>query len=821
MTHLNHLLLAIALFFLPTTAQAQQKTFNWKSIPMQSGEVSNISVSPVNPDIMYLGVQVNAHSAYKSTDRGKSWKRIHTYDHNKDIAVHPTDHSIVILADSQAVWRSSSAGEGNQRTGQGAHGGPPSSFEQVLTNDNPPGPSETSFSTLAAAPSNPNIWYVATRGSDSASIGRGPFGDGKSQLWRSSDTGKTWTKVNGNLPRTILVIAVDPFNENRLMIGSADGIHESKDAGATTERVSKANHVASIHTLDGATWLAASLNGIYLSEDGGRKWSGTDEGLPDERVQRVTFVRDAPKTAWATTYNGVVRSTDGGRTWSDVSGNLPAKNLQALAADPTNPNLALVTTDTFVFSVRSESRLWRPGQYYRQGTYRTEDGGKTWNRSDDGIMEESLLDVTAHPSRPYEVWAAQQSSRGLYRSRDAGQTWSLSPRLLTHYPMRTVFFPGIPDKIAHTSLHTGEDFGITEDSGVNWKTWSEDTFFNALSRGKSLLDKTQRGANLHLHGLAIDPKNPDIIYVGSVDDPSTMNAKAVKGAHVFKSTDGGKTWKESDEGYEHETATSINDIKIDPQNTDIVYIAMTKKESTSGNGVWKSTNAGESWSRFNTGMPDNASVSTLIIHPESTNKLLAATFEGLYASTNAGESWKLVKSGMFKDIEFDPSNPDTVYTGSGPEESLREWPPAGGGINGIFMSTDFGQNWSEITGNLPSGKITTVSVSSDGKIVYAGVDGHGLYAAIDSSVGAIPIDEKTGLEAGNLDRGGMSEYSEKREPEGKHGGHDPQGPGGPYTRGGPGEPPPWPIRIAIMAFGLIMVGGISYRIYRFIRRRNS
>lgn len=794
---------------------------------MQSGEVSNITVSPVNPDIMFLGVEVNAHSAYKSTDRGKSWRRIHSYDHNKDIAVHPSDPNIVLLADSQHIWRSTSGGEGNQRTGEGARGGPPPSFEQVLKNNSAPGPSESSFSTLAAAPSQPDIWYTAVRGSSNDG-GYGGFGSGKTNLWRSADAGLTWQERPVKSPSTILVLAVDRQNADRLLAGSEDGIYQSLDGGASFERLTKAQHVTALASIDNQLWLAASLDGVLRSTDGGKSWQKANKGLPSPTVLRIALVRDQPTVAWATTIEGVARSTDSGQSWQNVSADLPAKNLQALAVDPTNPNLAIVSTETFMFSVRSENRLFRQGQYYKQGIYRTEDGGKSWTRSDKGLIEENILDVTAHPTRPREVWASQQSSRGLYRSRDAGQSWSLSPHLLTHYPMRTVFFPNEADKLAHTSLHIGEDFGLSDDSGSNWATLSESTFFKALTAGKKLYTEGKRhGANLHLHGLAVDPKNPKIIYVGSVDDPSSFNEKAVKGAHIYKSVDGGKTWQESDDGYDHEYATSINDIKIDPQNTDVLYVGMTKKESTNGNGVWKSVDGAKSWQRANAGMPDNASVSTLIIHPKKSNQLLAATFEGLYRSTDGGANWVRQKSGVFKDIEYDPTNPDIVYTGSGPEGFSQE------GKNGIFVSTDFGENWKDISNNLPSTKVTSVGVSADGKIVYAGTEDFGLFAAYDRSIGTPPADDKTKTELGKQrGQGGPPPDADRR---GEYGG----GPGGGEHGGdrrdgrpffaslfgnerpfGGGEPPIW-FKAIVMLVGLTIVACISLIVRRLRHRHDN
>jgi photosystem II stability/assembly factor-like uncharacterized protein len=531
------------------------------------------------------------------------------------------------------------------------------------------------------------------------------------------------------------VLLVDPRSENRLLAGGFDGIYLSEDGGRTFSRTLSTLSVVSLDTVDGETVLAGGDAGVFRSTDGGKSWGGASAGLPSTSVLRVQLAPSAPAVAWATTTDGVAKSLDGGKTWADASGDparggLPARNLQALAVHPRNPDTVFVATDSFVFSVRVPGKF-RRGQYYRQGLYRTDDGGKTWARSDAGLIEDTLEEITAHPSRPFEVWAMSQSSRGAYRSRDAGQTWSLSPGLLSHYPMRFVFFPNSPNKAALTSLHIEEDFGVTENSGVHWQVLSEQTFFSALNTGASLLDRTRMfGGNLHLHGLAIDPANPNVLYAGSVDDPAPFNPKPLKGSHIFKSMDGGKSWSESDQGYDHAAATSIRDIKIDPKNPRELFVATTAQEAAVGNGIWKSADAGLTWARSNGGMPDSASINVILIHP-ARNILLAGGFAGLWRSTDGGGSWRQVRLGTIWDMEYDPANPDVVYAG---------------GEEGLLRSGDFGLSWGPMPADLPQGGVTALAVNATGRILYVGVRGSGLYVGVDSAVGPIPQDQAIGVE---------------------------------------------------------------------------
>ena len=518
-------------------------------------------------------------------------------------------------------------------------------------------------------------------------------------------------------------------------------------AAPLSPRPVSSRNVAGLDSVDGTTIIAATGEGISRSSDGGNSWALHTEGLPATTVLRVRIARSSPNVVWATTTDGVAQSTDGGITWKDVSGTvsasgLPARNLQALTVHPENPDIALVATDTYNFSVRS-NHLFKSGQYYGQGVYRTEDGGGTWSRSDKGIIEDVLEDITAHPTRPYEVWAGQQASRGFYRSRDAGQSWSLSPSLLTHYPMRFVFFPDSPDKAASTSAHAEEDFGITYDSGINWETTSEQTFFDSVGRGIDLFDATKRqGANLHLHGLAIDPADPQVIYVGSNDDPNEFNPKPLRGSHVFKSTDGGMTWMESDNGYAHDAKTAIHEIKIDLQATNTIYIGTTEHGAITGNGLWKSTDAGGTWFRANNGMPDDATVSVILIHPAQSSVLLAGTEQGIYRSTDGGAVWNQITDGTSRDMEYDPSAPDVVYAGT---------------EDGLFLSRDFGQTWEDISANLPDGSVPALAVNCNGTVVYAGVAsgerGQGIFVSVAPSLSEVPVDNTTGVDYGRPRRG--------------------------------------------------------------------
>ena len=243
-----------------------------------------------------------------------------------------------------------------------------------------------------------------------------------------------------------------------------------------------------------------------------------------------------------------------------------------------------------------------------------------------------------------------------------------------------------------------------------------------MGRGIDLFDPTKRqGSNLHLHGLAIDPLNPQVIYVGSNDDPDEFNPKPLRGSHLFKSIDGGQTWMESDNGFAHDAKTAIHEIKIDPQDANLIYLGTTEHGAITGNGLWKSTDAGGTWTSANNGMEDDSSVYVILIHPQHSNMLLAGTDKGIYSSSDGGASWNPVGAGTTQDMEYDLTDADVVYAGK---------------EDGLFLSKDFGLTWQDISANLPAGSVPALAVNCDGTVVYANVTsntpgrrGYGLFVS--------------------------------------------------------------------------------------------
>ncbi len=758
----KRLLLCLFILFITPVSYAQCQEFiggqcaelRWERAEAKSGEVAEIVIAPNNPDIMYAGFEVNVHSLYKSTDGGKTWRRIDGGDHTKDVAVSPKDPDKVYFAMSESLFTT----DINVRETAGSQaGGRGGEAKAILLSGYSPGPAEQSFSSVEVFEKDDKIIYASVKGG-----GFGPFGETKPKIFKTTDGGNSWAETMPDL-EDVNVINIHPTDHNLIYIGAGDGIYVSKDSGKTLEKLKSTRALGGFISIemqkDNANVIyIASSSEVFKTEDAGTTWKDITGHLKD--IHRVRISGSNPNILYASTFNGVFRSDDYGETWQDKTSNLKAKNIQIVTIHPTNPDIAFVGHSSLWSAVRAELR-YKQALWANNGIFKTTDGGNSWFRSDNGIFEYDLEEVAVSPHRPNEAWVAAPASRGGYKTIDAAHNWRHTQIQTLHYPMRIIYSMQDPDKIYITSWHSGGPFGLSLDGGASWKLTNENEYFGGINTGSGLLNRNQRG-HIHVHGLAVDPNDDSIVYSGSVREEKRQGGDEfpLEGAHIFKSTDTGKTWQESDEGFPHEKHTAIHDIQIDPKNTNIIYAATTKHEATIGIGIYKSNDAGKTWRAINSGL-DDLSVGAIAIHPENTQLLLAATHSGLYKSTNGGQSWKRTSSSHSFDVEYVKNDPNIVYASTN---------------DGVLKSKDFGENWYKVNYGLPSGEGQGIGVSIDGNVIYAAVKKEGIYVARLTEVGPIePVSIITDKDFGfAMGRGGP-------------GGFDFPGPGG-FPKRGEGFP---------------------------------
>ncbi|UCF35746.1 MAG: glycosyl hydrolase, partial [Acidobacteriota bacterium] len=222
---------------------------------------------------------------------------------------------------------------------------------------------------------------------------------------------------------------------------------------------------------------------------------------------------------------------------------------------------------------------------------------------------------------------------------------------------------------------------------------------------------------------AIDavPGNPLTIYAGTAS------------GGVWKSKNSGTTWIPVFDDHNQ----SIGAVKVDPANSDVVWVgtgeSWVRNSVSVGDGVYKSTNAGESWTRL--GLEDSERIADILVDPKqgdtvfvcATGQLWKANEErGVFKTTDGGKSWKKVlyvdENTGCSDLAMDPQNPDILFAGMWEFRRYPDFFTSGGPGSGLYRSTDGGENWTELTAGLPEsdkGRIAVETAPSRASRVYA------------------------------------------------------------------------------------------------------
>src|SRR5579863_9024991 len=231
-------------------------------------------------------------------------------------------------------------------------------------------------------------------------------------------------------------------------------------------------------------------------------------------------------------------------------------------------------------------------------------------------------------------------------------------------------------------------------------------------------------------GLAGIPAQPNVFYIGAND------------GGVWKTTDYGQTWQPIFDG---QPTGSIGTIAIAPSNPNIIYVGsgegLRRPDLSTGDGIYKSTDAGKTWVHL--GLRDGQQIGSLIVDPTNPDRVFAAVLghpygpneeRGVFRSLDGGLTWKKV---LYKDentgaieLEFAPGNPSKIYADVWASRNLP-WETGMDVVNGpgsgLFVSSDGGDSWQQLTKGLPTwadglGRIGFDIAPSDPNRMYAMVD---------------------------------------------------------------------------------------------------
>lgn len=365
------------------------------------------------------------------------------------------------------------------------------------------------------------------------------------------------------------------------------------------------------------------------------------------RTVGATGVPGQPNVFYIGVNNGGVwKTTDYGITWKPIFDDQPTGSIGALAVAPSSPE---------TIYVGSGEGLQRPDLSVGDGIYRSNDGGKTWRHF--GLRDAQQIGaILVDPRDPNLIYVAAlghpygaNEERGVFRSTDGGETFK---------------------KVLYKDVDTGAialAFDPSNSKTIYAVLWSarQGPWENGAWQGpgSGLFKSTDGGdtwrqltnglptfaQGLGRIGIAVAPSDPKTIY-------ATVDAPQLGG--IYRSDDAGETWQRtSSDRRAWARGSDFAEIDVDPRNKEIVY--------TSAIAAYKSTDGGKTFTAFK-GAPGGDDYHTLWINPENPQIMLFAADQGAIVSVNGGETWSSwynQPTAQFYHVITDNQFPYLVYGG--------------------------------------------------------------------------------------------------------------------------------------------------------------
>jgi photosystem II stability/assembly factor-like uncharacterized protein len=641
----------------------------------------------------------------------------------------------------------------------------PASLHADVNRWTPVGPPGGVVQAIAIAPSAPSTIYAGTK---------------TAGIFKSTDTGSTWTAVNNGIPprptsadpgegpvTSILALAVDPASPLTAYAGTlTDGMYKTADGGAHWTRligVTTAD-VRAIAIVPQApqTVYAAGNGGLFKTTNGGDAWVFL--GGLNNFLRTVAIDPQAPNVVYVGgSGSGVNKSTDGGATWASARFGLASLTVNQLAIDPQTPATVYAATRGGVFKTTNGGTSWVPMNvglpsglevldiavdpaaaatvyiatqtsccHAAAGVYKSIDGAAAWSRSSTGLSDESVSKLAVDPSFPNRLYAGSAGA-GLFATSDGAATWTVANSGLFAATVTAL----VVDPVTPSILYAGTEAGIfkTTDGGATW-----------AAKNTGLTDT-------YVRALAVDPTNPASIFAAMRD-------------RVYHSADGGASWSLS--GPSGVTYFQVGELQVAATTPATIYASFPHPDAGFGAmTIWKSTDDGVN---FTATSLKTGGIKQIAVDPHVPTTLYVAAVcipfapsgcvagGALERSTDGGATWQRLLSQDVLAIAIDPVTPSTLYAGLAKGGILKSvdagatWTPmnrrlfnrivqalaidpsehemlyAATAEGGVFRSADGGACWAAVNDGLTTLNVPALVVGAAGT-VYAGTAGTGVLRA--------------------------------------------------------------------------------------------
>ncbi|MCP3930650.1 MAG: T9SS type A sorting domain-containing protein [Bacteroidetes bacterium] len=613
-----------------------------------------------------------------------------------------------------------------------------------------------SIGDIAVSSSQPEVLYVGTGEANGSASSGAFFGDG---IYKSTDGGNSWAHAGLENSYHIGRIAIDHQNSDRayvavagLLYGKSEdkGLYRTTDGGKNWEKVLFLSdstscidvviHPHNADTVYAATWerirapwqrkYGGVTSGIHRSYDGGTTWEQLTEGLPtnDDQCGRIgiSISHSDPHTLYASlttnvitnVFEGIYKSTDGGDTWAPVNDNILASIYGSfgwffgnIRVDPNDSEVVYAMGVT----------LWK-----------SINGGDSWSYST-GSMHVDQHGLEIHPMNSKFLVAGNDG--GVYLSHDGGLQW-------THIDVLpiTQFYTCEVNNSNPSSLYGGtQDNGTIRTLDGELDSWGrifggdgfvvkvdpfDPSFVYAESQWGNLARSLDGGENFQpaLDGINSDDRtNWKTPFVLAPSDPSTLYYGTYR---LYRSMNHAQTWEVISEDLTdglHPSGSlsygTLSTIDVAPSNSSVIYVG------TDDGNVQVTFDGGMNWTNISSGLPDRYITQVAVDYEDELTAYVTVSgyrqldyLPHILKTTDGGENWFDISGNLpeipLNDVIIDPDQDSTLYVAND---------------LGVWFTTNFGQHWEVLGDNLPMTIVNDLTLHKDSRTLIAATFGRSMF----------------------------------------------------------------------------------------------